>query len=118
MLVNSMIGENGERKRRKMWFRKRLGSDEYQTILKRLAEICTTVETLQGKFNVLKTDVENLRGRLNRKLGGAKDAPDPREGEEGNASEDEKEAFEDLIRQLGGIPPELQERYKRLHAND
>jgi DNA anti-recombination protein RmuC len=48
--------------------KKDINTDEYVKCLKRMAEIDSRVESLFNKFNLLQTDMENLRGRFNQKL--------------------------------------------------
>lgn len=45
-------------------------SDEYGKVLRRFAEISTDVELCKTQIKVLQTDVDNLRGKFNRKLKG------------------------------------------------
>jgi len=52
---------------------KTLRSDEYDSILKRIAEINSAVSVLETKHQSLKTDVDNLRGRFNQRLKGFKE---------------------------------------------
>lgn len=59
-----------------MWFKRKnnnlgeksFNTEEYVKLLKRISELDTRLETIDNKYGILKTDVENLRGRFNQKL--------------------------------------------------
>lgn len=57
-----------------MFFNKKqtLNSDEYEKLSKKMIDLKEELETFGVKLNVLRTDVDNLRGNFNRKLKGLK----------------------------------------------
>lgn len=59
------------------WFKKKnetqLNSSEYEQLAKKVVSLSTKVDELEGKFKVLQTGHDNLRGNFNRKLSGLKE---------------------------------------------
>lgn len=53
--------------------KKTLRSDEYEFCLKRIAELNSAVQSLEAKYKIVQTDLDNLRGNFNRKLKGIKE---------------------------------------------
>jgi len=49
---------------------KQIGSEEYEKVSKRIVEINTLLEELRTKIQVLETNMNSLRGLINRKVGG------------------------------------------------
>ena len=50
--------------------KKIINSDEYDRVLKRISELNTDITALKGNYEILKSDISNLRGRFNQKLKG------------------------------------------------
>jgi len=55
-----------------MFWRKKINSNEYEFLFKRLLELSAENAALKNKFENLETTVSNLRGQFNRKLGNIK----------------------------------------------
>lgn len=66
---------------------KAINSDEYERCLKRIAELDTEIGVLETKTDAITSSLANLRGIINRKLGGAKIID-----EDGNEKEEKKTA--------------------------
>jgi len=45
-----------------------INSGEYEKLSKKNTELLSELEELKVKFNILRTDMDNLRGNFNRKL--------------------------------------------------
>ena len=60
----------------RMWFKKDdtnknyVNSDEYERLAKRITELASEVGICKAASKLLQTDVDNLRGKFNRKLKG------------------------------------------------
>lgn len=67
--------------------KKPLNSDEYEHVLKRILEINTRIGVCESKIEILKTEMDNLRGNFNRKLKGIKEE-EQKETQEINSSPD------------------------------
>lgn len=50
--------------------KKTVNSEEYEKLLKKMAELENKVEVLNGKYKGLETNYDLLRGQFNRKLAG------------------------------------------------
>lgn len=48
--------------------KKSLNSDEYDKVLRKLSELNSELEIHKAKLSVIRTDLENLRGRFNQRL--------------------------------------------------
>jgi len=51
----------------------KLNSEEYEKLIKRFAELESTLTKIQGELEALKTNQNSLRGLVNRKIGGIKE---------------------------------------------
>ena len=49
-----------------------VNSKEYEKLAMRIVECTTAILSVENKLNLLKTDVENLRGKFNQRLRGIK----------------------------------------------
>ena len=58
------------------WHNKRLTSDEYETIIKRVITLEADMDRIKALFDNIRTSVSSLRGIINRKIGGADDRTD------------------------------------------
>lgn len=56
-----------------MWGNKKINSEEFEIISKKITIINGAVESLQLLFEQLKTNQNSLRGLINRKMSGEKD---------------------------------------------
>lgn len=50
------------------WKTKNLSSNEYETVLKRIADCKHEIEAVKAQLAALQTNYDNLRGQFNRKL--------------------------------------------------
>jgi hypothetical protein len=53
-------------------FSRKLNSDEYETILKRISDLRVEIAALKADFDSLRTNQNSLRGKLNIMVGGEK----------------------------------------------
>jgi len=73
-----------------MWFKKNdtsknaVNSDEYERLAKRITELAAECGICKAACKLLETDVDNLRGKFNRKLKGLEqeEKVEPKEEEE------------------------------------
>ena len=76
--------------------RNRLGSNEFQELQKQISILATSLEQLHGKFAIMRTNVNSLRGLVNRKFGNYDD------GEEDLNSTDGLDDLRRLAKKDGG----------------
>jgi hypothetical protein len=79
-----------------------INSVEYESISKKLVEFFTKIELLEAEYRILKSDMENLRGRFNQRLKGfikddLAEIKREREAEKAEKAEKEKNINEDYI---------------------
>ena len=58
------------------WHKKRLTSDEYEKIIRRVIGLEADMDRVKALFDNLRTSVSSLRGIFNRKIGGGDDRDD------------------------------------------
>lgn len=59
-----------------MFWKKKINSEEYEFLYKRITELQNFINELNAKLSIVQTDNANLRGQFNRKLLGIKKAED------------------------------------------
>lgn len=64
------------------WNNKKVNSDEYEKLAKKITDLSSSVDELTAKIRIITSDVSNLRGLFNRKLTGIKKEEQVQEEEE------------------------------------
>jgi len=52
-----------------IFFKKKLGSDEYEDLIKKIIKVQGDIDLLTAKLSALETNQNSLRGLVNRKFG-------------------------------------------------
>jgi len=60
---------------------KNINSNEYDSVLKKISEINAELELFKTKLNLIKTDLDNLRGRFNQRIAKGREGDDKEAGE-------------------------------------
>lgn len=68
-------------------------SDEYERLSKKLIDLSAAVAALAGKYEILETNVANLRGKLNQRLRGREDQSTDPEKDQSTASANPSEGY-------------------------
>lgn len=72
------------------WKKRQINSEEYDKVLKKIAEFSTILSDLSAKVAAVQSDAANLRGQFNRKVSGLKKEEAAEEVDEDVKSEIEK----------------------------